>query len=344
MSFSIARMPAAVKLQRNIAFLAIALFVIKILAWWFTRSVAVLTDAMESTVNVATGLIGWYSVWLAGKPRDKNHPYGHGKAEFVSAAIEGTLIAIAGIVIIYEAVTHLFRPYPITRLGSGLALLGITAVINYAAGTYAAHLGKKENSSALRASGSHLKTDTYSTLGIIAGLLLVKWIGWHWLDPVVAIIFALVILATGYRVLRSSLAGIMDEADMGLLGNLVAYLQTHRKPEWIDLHNLRMIQYGSVLHLDGHLTLPWYFTVRQAHHEIDELGILIREKFGDSVELFVHVDGCEPFSCSICNVGNCPERQHPKAENIAWTMDNVLENRKHHTDSNGNIVSGLSPL
>jgi len=322
-------MTPAVRLQRNIAFLAIALFLIKILAWWYTRSVSVFTDAMESTVNVATGLIGWYSIWLAAKPRDRNHPYGHGKAEFISSAVEGTLIIIAGLVIIYEAVRHLLHPQPVARLDWGLALLAFTAAVNYGAGTYAVRRGIKVKSAALQAGGKHLITDTYSTIGILAGLALLKITGWPWLDPAVAILFALIILVTGYRVMRKSLAGIMDEADLTLLEALIHYLETHRRPSWIDLHNLRMIQYGNVLHLDGHLTLPWYYTVREAHHEIESLHQLIRQKFGDAIELFVHVDGCESYSCRICSLQECPVRQHPLAGRISWKTENVLRNRKH---------------
>lgn len=322
-------MSSAVRLQRNIAFLAIALFLIKLIAWWWTRSVSVFTDAMESTVNVATGLIGWYSVWLAAKPRDRNHPYGHGKAEFISSAIEGTLIIIAGLAIIYEAVQHFRNPQTVARLDAGLALLAFTAAVNYAAGTYAIRRGQRVKSAALQAGGRHLRTDTYSTVGIIAGLLLLKLTGWHWLDPVIAILFAGIILVTGYRVMRKSLAGIMDEADLALLDELIRYLETQRRPQWTDLHNLRMIQYGNVLHLDGHLTLPWYYNVREAHQEIDSLDQLIRRKFGDAIELFVHVDGCEAYSCSICTLSGCPVRQQALTQRITWTPENVLQNRKH---------------
>ena len=321
---------SSVRLQRNIAFLAIALFAIKIVAWWFTKSVSIFTDAMESTVNVATGLIGWYSIWLASKPRDRNHPYGHGKAEYISSAVEGTLIIIAGIIIIYQAILHFRQPVAIQKLDWGLGLLAFTAILNYAAGSYAIKRGKAARSVALQAGGKHLKTDTYSTIGIILGLLLLKFTGWQWLDATIAIGFAVIILATGYKVMRRSLAGIMDEADITLLDELIAYLQENRKPEWTDLHNLRMIQYGNVLHLDGHITLPWYLNVREAHDQIDELDLSIKQKFGDAIELFVHVDGCESFSCKICTLSNCPVRQHELERVIVWNADNVLQNKKHN--------------
>lgn len=322
-------MNGAIKLQRNLAFLAILLFAIKLVAWWWTGSVAVYTDALESIVNVTTGLFGWYSLWLAAKPRDLNHPYGHGKVEFISSALEGMLIIIAGLAIIYEAILQWLHPVPVQQLDHGLILLAITAVINYAAGTYALNKGNKQHSATLQAAGSHLRTDTYSTVGIIVGLVLLKVTGWQWLDVAVALLFSGIILITGYRIMRRSLAGIMDEADLKLLRELIQYLDQHRRPAWIDLHNLRIIQYGHVLHLDGHLTLPWYYTVKEAHKEIEALDKLIRDKFGNAIEMFVHVDGCESFSCPICLKADCTARQHPYTHTIPWTTENVLLNKKH---------------
>jgi cation diffusion facilitator family transporter len=320
---------STVRIQRNITFLALFLFIIKLIAWWWTKSVSIFTDAMESTVNVASGLIGWYSLWLAAKPRDRNHPYGHGKAEFVSAAIEGTLIAIAGIIIIFEAVRHIKDQQQIQQLDFGILLIAATAVINYIAGTFAIRKGRQVRSVALEASGQHLRSDTYSTIGIVLGLFIIKFTGWIWLDATVAIIFAIVILVTGYKVLRRSMAGIMDEANLELLEKMIVFINLRRQPQWIDMHNLRMIQYGTVLHLDGHLTLPWYLNVHEAHREIDALDKLIRDEFGDAIELFVHVDGCLDFSCRICTLDSCPVRKHDLVEKQEWTVDNVLNNQKH---------------
>jgi cation diffusion facilitator family transporter len=324
-------MNATIKLQRNIAFLAMALFLVKIFAWWTTKSVAIFTDALESIINVTTGFIGLYSVWLASKPRDRNHPYGHGKVEFISAAIEGTLISIAGIVIIFEATKGLRHPIFIHQLDTGLLLLAVTAIINGIVGFFAIKHGKSNRSAAVEAAGRHLLTDTYSTSGVIIGLLVLKMTGWLWLDVAIALIIACIVLFTGYKVLRSSLAGIMDEADMKLLEELIAYINENRKPQWTDLHNLRVIKYGNILHLDGHLTLPWYYNVKEAHAEIKALDYLIQQKFEGSVELFVHVDNCEPFSCEICSLKNCPERIKEFRKRIDWTVNNVLQDKKHNS-------------
>ncbi|MGB8191834.1 MAG: cation diffusion facilitator family transporter [Chitinophagaceae bacterium] len=317
------------QVQKLVVITAIVLFAIKITAYFLTGSVAILTDALESTVNVVAGLIGLYSLYISAKPRDKDHPYGHGKAEFVSAAVEGTLIVIAGIVIIVESVDTFIYPRPIQQLDTGLLLIASTAAINFVVGSLSIRKGKKNNSLALIASGRHLRSDTYSTIGILAGIALIYFTGKMWLDSAVAMLFAFVIMYTGYKIIRSSLAGIMDEADKELLNELVTHLNENRRENWIDLHNLRVIKYGGVLHVDCHLTVPWYLNVLEAHVEVDELSSLIRTKFGESLELFVHTDGCLEFSCSHCKKENCPVRRRPFEKRIAWTLDNVIANKKH---------------
>ncbi|HMU72584.1 MAG TPA: cation diffusion facilitator family transporter, partial [Ferruginibacter sp.] len=298
------------KIQKRIAALSVLLFLVKAVAWYLTGSVAILTDAFESIVNVVAGFIGVYSLYVSAKPIDRDHPYGHGKAEFISAAIEGTMISIAGVIIIYEAVNNLLHPHELKKLDYGIILTAATALINYAAGYFCVRIGKKNNSLALISSGKHLQSDTWTTLGIVCGLILMLVTKLAWIDSVVAILFALFIIYTGYTILRSSVAGIMDEADMALQEKLVQTLNANRRPNWIDLHNLRIIKYGSRLHLDCHLTVPWYLNVHEAHREIDALSNLVKNEFGESVELFVHSDGCLDFSCRICTLADCTVRKH----------------------------------
>lgn len=317
------------RVQKIIVVISIVLFIAKMVAWLLTNSVAILTDALESTVNVVAGLIGLYSLYISAKPRDMDHPYGHGKAEFISAAVEGTLILVAGLFIIYEAINNLFHPSILKKLDWGILLVAATAVINYVAGTYCIKTGKKNNSLALIASGKHLLTDTYTTAGIVAGLALLYFTNILWIDSAVAILFAFIIIYTGYKIIRTSLAGIMDQADEQLLKELVVSLNENRNANWIDMHNLRIIKYGAVLHMDCHLTVPWYFNVHEAHSEVDALSGLVRKKFGESVELFVHSDGCLDFSCPICIKDDCPVRKHAFVEKVEWTMQNILSNKKH---------------
>ncbi len=319
------------RLQKIITVVAILLLIIKVAAWYLTNSVAILTDALESIVNVVAGLLGVYSLFISAKPKDENHPYGHGKAEFISAAVEGTLIIVAGVLIIYKAIDSLINPHQIQKLDYGIILVAGTAVVNFIAGTICLNAGKKNNSLALIASGKHLRTDTWSTLGIIIGLLLLYFTKLLWLDSLVAIIFSFIIIYTGYKIIRTSIAGIMDEADIELLKKLVALLNENRKENWIDLHNLRLIKYGGTLHIDCHLTVPWYLNVREAHGEVEALALLVQKEFGEAVELFVHSDDCREFSCRICYKKNCLVRQHNFEEKVEWTIDNISRDSKHRS-------------
>jgi cation diffusion facilitator family transporter len=324
--------------QKWVAAVSVLLLSVKFLAYYTTHSIAILTDALESIVNVVAGFIGLYSLYVAAKPRDKDHPYGHGKAEFLSAAVEGTLIGSAGAIIMYKAIQTLISPVALQRIDYGIWLVAATALANYVMGYFCLKTGKKNDSLALIASGRHLQSDTLSTIGIIAGLILLYFTNLVWIDSVVAILFGILIIITGYRILRRSIAGIMDEADTELLGKFVAILNANRRENWIDLHNLRVIKYGSILHMDCHLTVPWYLNVHEAHREIDALAALIRKEFGESLELFVHSDGCLPFSCRICNKMNCPERKHPFSKQVAWTLENISNNKKHELNESNHSM------
>lgn len=319
-----------IRIQKLVLAVGITLFVLKMTAWYLTRSMAILTDALESTINVVSGMVGLYSLLLSARPKDSNHPYGHGKVEFISAAIEGTLIAVAGLYIIVDSSLHLHNPHKITQLDTGLILIGISAIINFGVGFYSVKTGKKNQSLALIASGKHLMSDTYSSLGIMIGLLVLWVTELPWIDSAVAMLSALYIIVTGYKIIRRSLAGIMDEADSELLGSLVETLNKSRNTNWVDLHNLRIIKYGSILHLDCHLTVPWYLNVYDAHKEMDDLEKLVRKNYGESVELFVHIDGCMDFSCKICMVENCSVRKSPFERQVHWNVKNISTNSRHH--------------
>ena len=322
------------KMQRWVALVSVVLLVVKFVAYGYTGSVAILTDAMESIVNVIAGLIGLYSLYVAAQPRDLNHPYGHGKAEFLSAAIEGVLIGLAGLFILYEAIHKLITPEPVKKTDLGIMLIAATAVLNYGLGTLCVKQGKRNKSLALEASGRHLQTDTYSTLAVMAGLIVLHFTKLVWIDSVMAILLALFIIYNSYGIVRRSVAGIMDEADVKLLTNMIRLINDNRSNNWVDLHNLRVIKFGSILHIDAHLTVPWYFTVREAHYEVDTFSDLIRTKYGESLELFVHSDGCiEDLQCRICIKADCEYRKFPFERRIEWALENVVENKKHNNQT-----------
>jgi len=322
-----------IRIQRIVVVVAFLLLAIKLTAYFLTHSVAILTDALESIVNVVAGLLGLYSLTVSARPRDEDHPYGHGKVEFISSAIEGTMILFAGLLIIYESVNALIYPQALHQLDIGLILILVTAAINYIVGSVCVRAGRKSNSHALVASGKHLQADTYSTLGIVVGLIVIYFSKLSWLDSAVAILFSGIIIHTGYKIIRQSIAGIMDETDKELLVKLVATLNANRQENWIDLHNLRIIKFGPILHLDAHLTQPWYLNLHDAHKDIDTLATLVRKEFGESLELFVHSDGCLDFSCKICSKMNCPVRKHPFEKRIEWSIENISSNQKHEINT-----------
>lgn len=299
-----------IRIQKYIAFIAIALFAVKLIAWLMTHSVAIYTDMLESIVNILAAFIGLYSLSYSAQPRDKNHPYGHGKIEFVSAAIEGAFICAAGFAIIAKIVNTYRLGHDVTNLDFGILLIVFTAIVNYAAGFYCVRQGKKSKSLALIASGRHLQTDTYTTIGVILGLVIVRLTGFVWLDNVIAAILACIIIYSGVKIMRQAFAGIVDEADPDLIAEVVDYLNLHRNPNWIDLHNLRIIKYGRILHFDAHMTVPGYLTVREAHDELDRLEELFKQKYGQNIEMFIHLD---------------PGRDCEIASAEPWTVEKVTQ-------------------
>lgn len=322
-----------IKVQKWVALLSVVLLCIKIGAYYHTNSVAILTDALESIVNVVAGFVGLFSLYISAKPHDDDHPYGHGKIEFVSAAMEGSMIFVAGFLIIYNAVKNIIYPELLHQLDVGMILITATAIVNYGMGIVCIRMGKKNDSIALEASGNHLLSDTYTTLGIVVGLILIYFTKVLWLDSAIAIVFAFIIIYTGYKILRRSLAGIMDETDTALLQQFVETLNKDRTENWIDFHNLRIIKYGNRLHIDCHLTLPWYLNMHEAHHEIDEITKLTRERFGKTIEFFIHTDGCLEFQCRICDKFSCPVRQHNFEKKVRWTVENISKDKKHEVTS-----------
>lgn len=319
--------------QRQVAFIGIGLFIAKLLAWHLTNSDAVFSDAMESIVNIVAGFLGLYSLYVAAKPRDTGHPYGHGKAEFVTSGIEGGLIIFAGIIIIIQAVDSLLHGNVPKKLDWGILIVGVTAGINYLMGYISYKKGIRENSLVLQSSGKHLQSDTFTTLGVVLSLVLVYFTKIYWIDAVVALLFGGYIIFIGYQIIRKSLSGIMDEADVRLLTKLSKLLNENRQRDWVDIHNVRIQQHGSELHIDAHLTLPWYYDLRTAHNEMEEVYKLIGKNSERSIEFNFHLDDCKPFSCEICELWECKVRQHTFKKKIEWNDSTIAQLNKHDVNT-----------
>ncbi|WP_295211001.1 cation diffusion facilitator family transporter [uncultured Chryseobacterium sp.] len=315
--------------QKLIAVFGIILFIGKIVAWKLTNSDAVFSDAMESIVNVISAFMGLYSLYLAAKPKDEDHPYGHGKVEFVTSGIEGALIAIAGLMIIYEGVNSLITGKVLSKLDVGIWIIAATAIINYLLGYISIKKGKAENSLVLISSGKHLQSDTVTTLGVVMSLIVVYFTKIYWLDSVVALIFGLYIIFVGYKIVRKSLSGIMDEQDPELLNQIIKVLEENRRTEWIDVHNMKIQQFGAHLHIDAHITLPWYYSLRDAHNEMEKMILLLAENINRSIEFNFHMDDCKPISCPICQIAECPVREKDFEKRVTWTPENVTNTEKH---------------
>lgn len=313
------------RVQRWIVACSVVLMGGKFLAFELTNSVGILTDAMESIVNVAAGLISLYGLYRAAKPKDDDHPFGHGKIELISASIEGLLILIAGGLIIYEGIQRLLEPSTIEKLDVGIVVVAAAGVVNYALGWYSIRTGRRYNSIALVAGGRHLHSDTYSTIGLVVGLVLLYVTGIEWIDSALALIFGSIIAWTGISILRKTVAELTDEADKSYLEQILKTVSENPRPEWIDIHNLKTIRYGSYLYVDCDLTLPWYFNIRQGHDACEGLRDAISKSFSDRVLFSIHSDSCEERHCSHCQMSDCPYRREKFVAPLVYTLRELTE-------------------
>ena len=319
--------------QRIIVTVGALLLLTKFAAYFITNSVAIFTDAVESIVNVAAGGIGLYALYLSARPADKSHPFGHGRVELISAAVEGSMITVAGVMIIIQAVGDLMDPAEISSLDVGLLLIIIAAAVNFIMGTAAVRKGKKNRSLALEASGKHLRTDTLSSAGIKIGLSVV-YLGSRLghdlsiLDPLIALVFGALIIVTGAGVIKKAMDGIMDKADSEILGKVVAALSEHRSEDWIDIHNLRIIKYGSRLHIEMHVTLPFDMMIIDMEKENRDLHESAESMFGGSVDLIMMPEPCKEFSCIHCK-RECRARRAEFVESISWSADLLVQEHQH---------------
>lgn len=317
------------RFQRNVAIIGIVLFVAKLIAWRLTNSDAVFSDAMESIVNIIAAFMGLYSLYVAAKPKDEDHPYGHGKVEFITSGVEGTLIIFAGVVIIVQAVNSLLSNNIPGKLDWGMLIVAITAIINYVMGYISLQKGLKEKSLVLQSSGKHLMSDTITTGGVVLSLIIVYFTKIYWLDAVVALVFGVYIIFIGYKIVRKSLSGIMDEQDIKLVEKVADILEKNREEDWIDVHNMKIQQFGANLHIDAHITLPYYYSLREAHQEMEKVILVLAKNAKRQIEFNFHMDDCKPKSCEVCQLKNCPVREKEFLKRITWTAQNITQPDKH---------------
>ncbi|PKO88109.1 MAG: cation-efflux pump [Betaproteobacteria bacterium HGW-Betaproteobacteria-10] len=244
---------------------ALSTILLKGTAWWLTGSVGLLSDAIESFVNLAGALMALAMLTLAAMPADEKHAYGHNKAEYFSSAFEGFLILLAAFSIGYTAILRLLNPLPLEAVGAGLAVSVVASIINLLTAKTLMAVGRQHNSITLEADAHHLMTDVWTSVGVIGGVGLVWLTGWLWLDPAIAILVALNIVWTGWQLMQRSASGLMDAAiPAEQLAALEALLVQHRA-DGLDFHALRTRQSGSRAFVTLHLLVPGEWTVKEGH-------------------------------------------------------------------------------
>lgn len=302
-------------------------------AYLLTGSTAILSDALESIINVVASGFALWSVYLSARPPDLRHPYGHGKIEYFSVGFEGALIILAAVTILYKSISAFFAELQLTHLDRGILLVLAAALVNLGLGVYLVRTGRRTRSLLLEADGRHLLTDVYTSAGVVVGLILVELTGILWLDPLVACLVAGNILFTGWRLMRESFGSLMDAADPEMIERIVGILNTHRKPEWIDIHQLRARRYGPEVHVDFHLILPRDFGLFEAHAHAKEIERLLLESVEEVSEVIVHLDPCEDPFCSQCRRYACDYRAYrDSGERQTWRPEEAAARKRHHPE------------
>lgn len=280
-----------------------ALLAVKFLAFQLTGSSAILSDAMESIVNVIAAGAAIGGILIAARPADRSHPYGHGKIEFFTAAFEGGLIAFAALMIVYHAVLSLWRGVELRQLDLGVALTAGAGMVNLGLGLYLVRAGRRHRSLTLVADGQHVISDFWTSLGVVAGLLLVRVTGQVWLDPAVAICVGMNLAFTGWRLVRHAAGGLLDEGDADLLGKLIASMNGAVVAGIIRAHDLRAQRFGRFTHVDVQLVVPEFWSVQRAH---DAAETLARQVTGSvEGEIAFHLEPCRRAYCAECDLADC---------------------------------------
>ena len=273
---------------------ALATITIKLTAYFLTNSVGLLSDGLESCVNLVAAIVALIMINLAEKPADEGHAYGHNKAEYFSSAIEGGLIVLAAFAIIWSAVPRLIHPQPIENVGIGLLVATGASLINLAVGLVLIRNGKKHHSITLEADGKHLMTDVITSAGVLIGVGLVQLTGWMILDSMVAIGVALNIIWTGYSLMKRSAMGLLDTAIPGEETDIVIQAIEKYKSENIRFHSLMTRQAGQRKFISFHLLVPDAWSIKKGHDLSENIEKEIRNLFpGSPVNVFTHMEPLE---------------------------------------------------
>lgn len=284
-------MTRVMRLAIGSVLIGLIVLALKTTAWWLTGSLALMSDALESIVNVAAALAVIVALRVAERPADSSHPYGHHKAEFFSAVLEGVLIVIAALFILREAWDGFLAPRALDAPLPGLAINASASLLNGVWAWLLIRSGRAQRSPALVADGHHLMTDVVSSIGVLAGVVLAIVTGWFWLDPLMAVLVALNILWSGWGVIKSSLSGLMDEAvsdeELEIIRNVISASASDDSA--LEAHDLRTRHAGPVIFIDFHLVVPGDTTVEAAHDLCDRIEDALIAALPDA-RVTIHVE------------------------------------------------------
>ncbi|MBC7741046.1 MAG: cation transporter [Bdellovibrionaceae bacterium] len=304
---------------------SVVVLTLKTKAYYATHSVAVLSDALETVVNVITSLIALYAVKLAAEPADENHPYGHGKMEYFSAAFEGGMIFFAALSILFQAIRSFFETNAIHDFERGFIFLGAATLLNLVTGLFLISSGKANRSEALKASGKHIMSDVMTTLGVGVGLLLVKLTGIMWIDSIVGLLLGLWLGYEAYKILRANSGALLDETDDVALFQLAKIMSSFRKPGVVDIHNVRMIRSGNFHHIDAHMVVPYFWDVEKGHSLAHEFEKNVVRDYDCDGEFAFHMDPCQRLYCKVCALPECPVRKYPFEGERPFTREHLVK-------------------
>lgn len=303
----------------------------KFYAYYLSDSVAVLSDALENIINVAAACFALFSVYLANKPPDRDHPYGHGKVEHFAAIFEGGLIAAAGVFISVEVFHRLMHPAPLNDIGFAIYVVVAAGLINGATGLYLQRIGRRHQSPALVSDGKHLFSDFLTSVGLLVGLIAINVTGWKWLDALTAFIMALILFRVSYKLLREAAAALMDERDFEQMAELAEVFEKHRFPGVINLHHVRVMQVGRRIHIDGHMVVPEHWTVQITHDLMEQFEQDVLTFNNGDGEIEFHFDPCRKLYCRNCELSDCPIRVEEFTERKPFDIQ-TLTRRTDKTD------------
>jgi cation diffusion facilitator family transporter len=304
---------------------SVVLLAAKYQAYRMTLSTAVLSDALESIVIVVAAIFALGGLLFAGRPADRNHPYGHGKVEFFSAAFEGGLIAFASVLIVYEVLRSLIAGPEIKQISAGILIVFGAGLVNLALGWYLIRTGRRYHSLTLIADGQHVISDFWTSVGVVVGLLLVHLTGLPWLDPLVALLVALSLMWTGWRLVRHAAGGLLDEEDPILLSRVLNALQAYVGHGVIRVHHLRAIRSGRFHHVEAHLVVPEFWSVEKAHDVSEDVAARIIHDLGIEGEMVFHTDPCHRTYCAVCDLEDCPIRREPFLHVTPLTLEEAVQ-------------------